>query len=250
MGVAVVFRVLLGGLCAVLAPLTASAWGAETIAVDDSAPPFMYDTPDGAVGLYPALVREIFHRLNEPVSIQPMPWKRALLMLETGAAGVAGVVKTGDRMETFEFSDPIYVQTTQVLVRRGRGFAFEGVPSLRARRIGVLRGRSYGAEFDTARAAGLFDVQEVSADTRNLDKLLDNQIDAALISREAADMLLAWTESANRIVPLPARMEALPVRIAFARSAEAGPLIARINAALCDMRAEGRHDAIVSAFTR
>lgn len=217
----------------------AMAQAGELILVDETAPPYMYDTPRGPAGVCPAIVREIFHRLGETVRIQAVPWKRLLAQLENGSAGVACARMTGERQELMDFSDSLLPVTFTILTRRGRITEYTGLDSLRGRTVGIRRGWSYGEAFDHVRASGAMRIEEASGDGQNFEKLLDGRIDAAILAEPSADMLLAAFDAGDRIVVFGDDTLTGEKRIAFPKSASKGALIGRINTELAAMRADG-----------
>lgn len=218
---------------------SALAQAGELILVDETAPPYMYDTPLGPAGVCPAIVREVFHRLGETVTIQAVPWKRLLVQLENGSAGVACARMTDERLELLDFTDSLLPISFAILARRGRITEYNGLSSLHGRTIGIRRGWSYGETFDHARTGGLMRIEEASGDGQNLEKLLDGRIDAAILAEPSADMLLAAFDAGDRIVVFGDDTMTGDKRIAFPKSANKGALIGRINAALAAMRADG-----------
>lgn len=67
------------------APATASGPIAVTIYADESYPPYSYKENGEAKGIYPAIFSKAFERMpGYKVEIRPVPWKRGLMLLETG----------------------------------------------------------------------------------------------------------------------------------------------------------------------
>src|SRR5690606_24567875 len=98
-----------GLLAALVLGCTALLARAETlVAVDNANPPFMYQQDEQPMGLYPLMLQAVFARLGEPLSIQAMPWKRALLRGAAGELGIGGIYKNSERLEVFDYSAPIF----------------------------------------------------------------------------------------------------------------------------------------------
>lgn len=227
-----------------------SVHAGELIFVDEAAPPFMYDTPQGATGICPALVHEIFSRLGEPVVIEAIPWKRILAQIETGSAGVACIRMTHERAAHLDFTDPFILTSIGVYARRGRIIDYTGIDSLKGRLVAVRRGWSYGETFDRARADGLFQIEEFDADGQILDTLLDGRIDAVVLAQATADLLISAHDASDRVVSF--RDDSLngERRIAFPKGATKGALIQRINGALAAMRADGTLEKLNAVVNR
>lgn len=236
---------ILAGVLTVVGMLSVCLAG-ETVDVDSGNPPFMYQTPNGAAGIYPALIREAFKRIGEDVTIETLPWRRALISIDTGEAGIGGIYKTAERQGKYDFSDKLFEERVNLYVPRGQGFSYQGLASLKGKTVGVIRGWSYGDDFDAAAKAGLFQVQEVSGDLQNFEKLINGRVDVVLAIREAANVMLAAPELQEKVEVLSTPLMIKPTFVAFNKSAHKADLIARLNRAIAAMHADGSYDKIVS----
>lgn len=238
-------------LCLALLPQTSSAAvaGQLLICLDTANPPFMYATTGGRpAGVYPALLSEAFARMDNPAALEAVPWKRALAMSAQGQAGIGGIYKNKERLEVYDFSDVLYVERIMVLTAARSPFTFTGLESLAGKKVGVLRGWSYGDAFDKARREGLFQTEEVDGDSQNLSKLQAGRIDAMIIVKESAEMHLAASGEREAFavhkIPL-AENEAF---LAFAKSHPKGDVIRSFNKALKSMREDGTLEVIVKSI--
>lgn len=220
---------------------------AETIAVDEADPPFSYEATNGPAGVLAALTREVFRRAGEPLELRSLPRKRMLMSLDAGG-GAAGVSMTPDREANLDHSAPLLTVAVRVYTRRGKTFAVSGVESLLDKRIGLARGRDLGADFERLRADGRLRIDEENGDAANIDKLVNNRIDAVLLPPETADLILAVTGAEGRVTALDPPMTTLPLHLVFAKTARKTELLARIDTALAAMRADGTHAAIVGVL--
>ena len=220
----------------------------EIVAVDQANPPFMYDNDGQAGGIYPALVQEAFRRMGEDVQIPTLPWKRAINEANAGACGIAGIYKNGERLKVLEFSDKLYDEVVIVYVAKGKTFPSDGVRGLYGKAVGVLRGWSYGDEFDAAVKSGKIRAEEVSGDLQNFQKLVAGRLDAVLVNRESAKIIVSSGGIKDRVDASAAPFLASSTYLAFAKSARKTDLIARFNAALREMHADGSFDRIVSSI--
>jgi len=236
--------------CAVVALMTVRA-GAESLLVmfDKANPPFMYATVDNkAAGVYPALVAEAFSRMDQPLELEVLPWKRALHFLDTGRGGVAGIYMNAERLERYDFSDPLHEETLLLVQRASDPFRHTGVDSLRGRTVGVLRGWSYGDAFDKARSEGLFAVEEVDGDAQNFEKLLARRIDTMLVVKESAEAAMASSNSRDKFLVQPQPFARTSAYLAFAKHANMRPFLDAFNKTMADMRRDGVRDKIVSGI--
>ncbi|HJV63797.1 MAG TPA: transporter substrate-binding domain-containing protein [Albitalea sp.] len=233
------FRAALA-LAAALAVAFAQADERLRIDVDDANPPFMYADHDRAAGVYPALLRAVFADMGVPMEVQPRPWLRALAELDAGSAGVAGIYKNAERLRRYDYSEVLFVERVNAYVRAG-GRRVDGPADLAGRRVGVIRGWSYGDAFDALRRTGAVTVEEVSSDGQNFAKLDAGRLDAVLAIAEAAEPLLRRHASLR----FAGTVTENPTYLAFGKGAHRLGLIARFNASLARLRAAGRVRQIV-----
>ena len=208
------------------------------IAIDNANPPFMYQQDGQPRGLYPLLLQAVFARLGEPLAIQAMPWKRALLRGAAGELGIGGIYKNAERLRVFDYSAPIFEERLLLYVQREKAFDFRGIADLHGKRVGVIRGWSYTEEFDQAARTGQIETQEGSADEANLRKLASGRLDAVIAIELAGQRLLALP-GLEQLVALPQPLSINPTYLVFAKQAGQGALLQRFDQALKDMRRDG-----------
>jgi len=212
---------------------------AETlIAIDNANPPFMYQHQGQPQGLYPQMLQAIFARLGEPLQIQPMPWKRALLRGAGGEVGIGGIYRNAERIKVFDYSAPIFEERLMLYVHQDRPFVFGQVGDLHGKRIGVIRGWSYTEDFDQAARSGQILAQEGSSDEANLRKLASGRLDA-VVAIELAGQRLLQLPGLEHLTALPQPLSINPTFLVFAKQADQGALLQRFNQVLQDMRKDG-----------
>jgi polar amino acid transport system substrate-binding protein len=237
---------LRGWVCAFLFPALAAfaaAPGPVLVDVDEANPPFMFGSNGNALGLYPRLIGAAFRRLNVPVQIEAKPWKRALAEIENGTAGVGGLYKNPERLTTFDYSEPLFVETLVVYCNRDRPVAFRRMVDLKGKRIGVLRGWSYGDGFDSLRRGGTCRVEEVASDEQNFHKLASKRLDVVIAVRESGAALMT---SYKDIDPAATPLARNPTYLAFAKSAHRSGLLKQFDGILKEMQKSGEFQKIVA----
>jgi polar amino acid transport system substrate-binding protein len=239
----------IGGLITALIgmALASFAYADETIAVDIANPPYTYSKNDQARGIYPAILRAAFARMGEPVTVIPYPWKRALSLADQNAAGVAGLYANPDRLSRYDYSDPIMIEPIDVYVASDAMFPFATISDLSGKTIGVALGWSYGAEFDAARAKGLFRVEENMTDELNFGKLAVHRLDAVLAAKLSGELVAAKLKLTGKIIHLPISLSNQSTYLAFNKSADKRDLLKRFNKALDELRRDGSFDRLVAA---
>jgi polar amino acid transport system substrate-binding protein len=235
------------GLLLALASAAVVAQDVVRVDVDDGNPPFMYASGGKAAGLYPALLRAVFEAMHMPLALDAKPWRRALSELDTGAAGVGGIYKTEVRALKYDYSEPLFVEQIVVCDNSRKPVGFKALPDLYGKRIGLLNGWSYGDTFDQVRKAGRLIGEEVRTDALNFAKLQLGRLDAVLIIKEAAAVLLkdgSYPEVQCAAEPLVQN----PTYLAFHKSAHRQELLQAFDKALRTLKGDDmRYEQIVTA---
>lgn len=222
---------------------------AETlVAIDNANPPFMYLLEGQPQGLYPQMLQAIFARLGEPLLIQPMPWKRALLRGAAGEVGIAGIYRNAERIKLFDYSEPIFEERLLLYVQQDKPFTFDQIGDLHGKRIGVIRGWSYSEDFDQAVREGRILAQEGSSDEANLRKLASGRLDAVVVIELAGQRLLQLP-GMEHLTALPQPLSINPTFLVFAKQADRRELLQRFNQELRDMRQDGSLQRLVQQAT-
>ena len=233
-------RILTAFLCATLAVLLPAA-EVLLVNVDEAHPPFMSGRDGKAVGIYPALLEAAFNHMNIMVRLEPKPWARAIREIDAATAGLAGVYKNAERLKKWDYSDPLMIERIVVYHHLARPVTFTTLEDLKGKRVGVMRGWSYGDAFDAARLAGLFQAEDVSSDDQNFRKLESGRIDVAMaIPESVATLLTQYTFIRSSETPLTAA----PAFLAFSKDSNQGPLIEHFNQTIKEMKASGEFRTI------
>ena len=226
------------------APSSEAVRPAIVVDVDAENPPFMSSRAGDAVGLYPALIRAALGRCHDNVRVQAKPWRRAFVEIDKAQAGVGGLYRNAERLAKYDFSDPIYVENIAVFYRTVQPFDFRTVADLYGKRVGVLRGWSYGDDFDVAKRNGSIATEEVSSDRSNFLKLTDGRLDAVLAIEESGQAAMA-ASGLHGIEQANAYLASYPVYLAFSKKAAKSDLLVCFNKALAEMKQDGAFERIV-----
>lgn len=111
---------------------------------------------------------------------QLFPWKRAYTLALSGKGGIIGLSMTSERLKSFDYSEIMYYDDLLLVVLKGNEFNFSNIKDLKGKKVGALRGASYGEDFEKGKK-DLFTVEEDGNGKQRLLKLLHNRIDIAII---------------------------------------------------------------------
>ena len=176
-------------LCLVALCLPLLAWShAQTlIAAADPYPPYV-DTNLPGDGLAMEIVRAAFKTQGYNVKLEIMPWARAEKGVVDGRYDIlVDVWRTEARAKELLFSNAYAVSKIKFIKRKENPFEFNGLESLRAKRIGVIRGYGYSDAFNSATH---FSREEVPRMELNINKLMLKRIDLTLEDEITAKELI------------------------------------------------------------
>ena len=198
------------------------------------------------------LLDDVEHELDIVFDIRMVPWPRAELNAINGAGLVFGLPKTAERLRVLRYSDIAAINNLWLVTRSDATFEFNGIEDLRGKRIGAVRGFSYGEEFERARGT-LFQVDdEISSRAARLSRLMLRRVDVVLLYQANGQGVDEIQASINSMMQEPLKAIKAPANVHFAvlpkplvadngvyfaiaRDKDDG-IIARINAALARLR--------------
>lgn len=126
------------------------------------------------------------HQLQIKFEIRRYPWTRLLVNARTGEGIVFGLSKNRERLQTYQFSEAIYANYVWLVTRSDATFAYNNMLDLKGKTIGVIRGTSYGDEFDSQRNV-LFQVEEdIGSHAARLKKLISKRMDVIIFGDRRA----------------------------------------------------------------
>jgi len=136
-------------------------------------------------------------------TISIYPWKRAILMLESGRADALFSSNYTQDRTAFAFypEEPIVISPWVMWVRDGDGSKFESFDDLHGKKVGVVRGYSYTPEFwFFVKKHQLF--EEVTNDEMNFKKLSAGRLDF-IVAELGNGLYLSRTLNLDKkIIPL------------------------------------------------
>ncbi len=209
---------------------------------DDAYAPVIYNVNGKPTGVLVDTLHQASALTGDTYEVRLFPWKRAYEHARAGRAAVVGISKTDERMALFDFSDAIYFDDIQIVVKKGREFPFTQLSDLKGKTIGGVLGASYGSAVDTAIQDGLFKMDQDTGQKGRLHKLLLDRVDAAFIGNgnEGLDRVIRSDPELqarrDELVVLSTPLTRDPLYLAAAKSMEKTALIERFNLALREMQ--------------
>lgn len=226
--------------------MLSAAWAADPVLINFDAEnaPFMFGKEGKAHGVYPQIIAAAFATMKVDVKLEPKPWKRALAEIDESKGGVGGIYKNDERAKKYDFSEPILAENTAVFYNKKKPIDFKTVADLHGYTVGVIRGWSYGDDFDAARKAGKISVEENVSDAANLKKLDAGNLDAVLAIEESGKAAIAATKLGT-IEQGKIYLASNKAHLAFNKSANKTDLLANFSKTIAAMKKDGSLDKIV-----
>lgn len=205
---------------------------------DDSYAPLIHLRQGQPTGLLVDLLQRVQALTGERFELELMSWARALSLAMRGLGGVIGASYTEQRATWLDYSEPVYHDDVQILVRKGDAFPFERLTDLRGRTLGATLGASYGEAVDRACRSRLFTLQRDWGVDKRIRMLLAGRTQGALMGSGPAGVALAF-ELHPELRALRAEVELLPrplardpLYLAFPKSLGQRDAVERFNQAL------------------
>jgi polar amino acid transport system substrate-binding protein len=105
------------------------------------------------------------------------------------------------------------------------------------KKVGILRGWSYGEEFDTATFKKLIEAEEVATDEQNFLKLLRGRIDCILVVKEVAELILEDnSEFTGRVKVVKEPLIVNPTYLIFSKNSNKKELLDEFNKKLLELK--------------
>ena len=180
---------------------------------------FEYQNSGEYGGLGAELLRLMAARTGNTVRFRMVPWARAQAMLVQGQADILiGPYKTPERMASMAFADKPFYQGQMVFyTRQDASFGWDGDYSvLKGRRVVLLNGWAYGAEWERVRP-GLH-VSVANTVENGLKMLVHNHVDVFVSNRRNTDPVIVRLGYGRQVKPLPKVIDVQNGYFAFPRS--------------------------------
>jgi polar amino acid transport system substrate-binding protein len=154
----------------------------------DPWPPFI-DPQNPTEGISLEIARAAYKTQGYKVEHAYQPWARAITHLKRGEIDIIVNTWMTDERKTFlMYSDTYTANEIKFIKLADDPFEFNGLDSLKGKRIGTVRGYGYGDKFSNSTS---FTRQEVANLHINIKKLLAGRIDLTLEDEIVARVLIA-----------------------------------------------------------
>lgn len=115
------------------------------------------------------------------------PMARLINNVKNGEGIAFGLSKNSERLEILQFSDFIYANYVWLVTPRTSQFNFNTIDDLKGKTVGVIRGVSYGDEFDQRKNDSFKVEEDTASHVARLKKLAMRRMDVMLFGARQAD---------------------------------------------------------------
>jgi len=213
-------------------PLNANAFEPIKISTYTNYPPYLYHEGGQHRGLYLEIVDLTLKAIDQPYTVETLPFKRGLYHTEAGDSIIVGILKTDQRMKTLDFSEPFYQERISVYFNHQQFPQIKSIEELDGLRIGTLLGWSYGSEFDQAKANNRFFTKDGDLEA-NFYTLAKGRLDAVIHSELSATYILNELELKDEVFLVSKALEIGNIYFAVKKGTHK-TLLDRINQKLAD----------------
>lgn len=239
-------RILLIMFWLLLVPVTDTRAG-EYALVTLEYPPLEYlDTSGRAKGIAVDLVTQIMTELGHSVSVEVLPWTRAVKMVRYGEADAIFTIYKNSARETFlDFAQEVLIpQRVALYAPADSPTTFnDDLESLKTLRIGVVSTISYGRRFDQLRPE--LTLERTASLEQNFAKMLLGRIDIVINNVHSAENVIKKLQLGEKIRQLHPYVESVPSYIAFSKKKGLASLKQDFDRQLRQFKQSGRYGAIV-----
>jgi len=214
--------------------------------------PYEY-TENGVIkGVNVDLTKEVFKRMQQPITIEMVPFSRGLEMVKYGEVdGMIGVYKTPEREIYAEYSQaPTILGVVSLIVQKSAAISFDGDFSKMSNySFGFVRKFSYGKLFDNAVKDGLITkIDNADSQVTNIKKLLGGRFEVLVSDRDSAMYHLKKMNKLNLVKTLRPSIQESPIHVIFSKKRGLDTIITKFNLELAKLKNNVSYRKIVESY--
>jgi len=217
-------------------------------------PPYEYSEDGKVKGMAVEVVKLIFKEMNQDISIELLPWARAIKYIEEGSRDAIFTAYKNPVRENFaDYSTEVLMpQVVSFFVKKGSTINFDGdINKLSQYSIGVVRKISYGQKLDVAIKNGTFKrVDKANDVTQNFRKLIKGRIDIIPNSKYGGYHILKKLNQSNEVDELSVNVQSVPSYIAFSKKRNLKDIRDKFDIILKRLKDDGTYLQILKNYSK
>ena len=214
-------------------------------------PPYEYTENGEVKGMAVDIVKLIFKEMNQPISIEVLPWSKAIKYIEDGERDAIFTAFKNPKRELFaDYSANLMPQIVSLFVKKGSMIAYDGDLSLLSKySIGVIKKVSYGKVLDTAIANKVFEKVVVSGNgTENFQNLVAGKVDIVASNKYGGLYILKQLNKLDAAVELPKRLQTVSSYMAFSKKRNLSHIRDQFNVILKRLKKDGTYVNMLKSY--
>ena len=233
-----------------LMPLNGSASTLKLVTLQY--PPYEFEKDGEINGIAVEIIREVFSRMNQPITISLHPWATGLRQIENGEAdAIFTAFKTSEREKFADYSKEVLVtQSISLFAKRNSNITFDGdLKKMNQYAFGVVLEISYGSIFDVAVKNGTITKLVISdSGEMNMKKLLEGHFDILVSNTFGALDILKKMDAQDYVKQLKPSIQSVPSYMAFSKKNNLISIRNRFDRILQEMIKDGSYNSIVKSY--
>lgn len=210
-------------------------------------PPLEYKGANGlAQGVAVELVTQIMTDLGHRVTVEVLPWTRAVKTVRYGKADAIFTIFRNSERETFlDFTREVLVpQRVAFYAPSDSPITFnDDIKALAKHRIGVVSTISYGRRFDKLRPE--LAMERTASLEQNFSKMIHGRIDLVISNVHSAENIIRKMKLGEKIQQLHPYVESVPSYVAFSKQKGLTALKQDFDRQLRQFKRNGRYAVIM-----
>lgn len=217
--------------------------------IDDWGPNEFMGEDGRPTGFHIDLIQMAAEQLNVNIEFVSMPWKRALKTIEKGEVdAISYTIFSPDRTGylIYDAGNAISIGSTRFAYLKGRSFNYDGsLESVKDRKIGVIRGYSYGEKFDRNKLTNLINV---NTEEQLLMMLLEKRVDLILVNIDHLKYKYSHLPEFSEVTSMDIASDSYDIYLAFSKKRGLENLSTRFAAIIPQIRQSEKYQKIVQSY--
>ncbi len=207
--------------------------------------PYEFQKDGKPQGILVEIVEKICKRANISLKLVFLPFKRAYNKTKRGEIdGLFNFYKVKERLEFFDYTEPIIENPLVFFVRKESELKFTTLNDLKGQKIGVMRGYTYGADFDNST---LFYKDVADSHEGNIKKLMFERIDMYPCDKLVGIYVARKIGMISELKILSNPLKIMYGHIGFTKNTHQD-IIQKINIVIQEMKKNGDIDQIINQY--
>lgn len=208
-------------------------------------PPYEFEDNGKPSGLLVIIVETLFKKADIPLELNFLPFKRAYTATKKGRIdGLFNFYKTEERLAFFDYTEPVIKNPLVFFVRKDSKIKFRKLDDLKGLKVGVMRGYTYGTDFDRN---PLFIREATDSHESNFKKLMSGRINAYPCDKLVGIHVAMKNNLMSGLKILPTTLSNMDGYIGFTKGKHQD-IIRRINRVILEMKQNGEIEKIINQY--